>query len=144
MKHMERARWSANPTLTGAARSALGANLPAVFSSCDETWSALEAAGIEEDDPIWRLPLHKPYRKMIESKVADISSTAGEGAQGGAIIAALFLREFCADVPRWLHIDTSAWTNSTFSGPGKPEGGEALGLRALWRFVSARYGTNRG
>lgn len=79
-------------TLTGAARGALGAEVPAVFSNDDATWWQLEAAAAAAGEHLWRLPLHAGYRKMLDSKVADIGSTGGEGAQGGAILAALFLQ----------------------------------------------------
>ncbi|KAG1655336.1 hypothetical protein FOA52_008318 [Chlamydomonas sp. UWO 241] len=123
-------------TLTGAARMALGPEVPAVFSNDDATWSALEAAAQQEDDPLWRLPLHKGYRRRLDSKVADLSSKGPEAA-GGAIVAALYLQEFVKGAPRWLHIDTGAWNAS--SCDGRPEGGEALGLRALWAFLKQRY-----
>lgn len=75
---------------------------------------------------------------MLDSKVADIGST-GEPGQAGAITAALFLSEFAKQAPAWVHIDTAGWVFGSSSGPGRPEGGEALGLRALWRFLQARY-----
>ncbi|GAX74877.1 hypothetical protein CEUSTIGMA_g2323.t1 [Chlamydomonas eustigma] len=123
-------------TLTGAARTALGSEIPAVFSSCDQLWSELQDAALEEGEMLWRLPLYKGYRKMLESKVADMASTGGEGSPG-AIVAALFLQEFVKHVPRWLHIDTGAYNKS--SKEGRPEGGEAQGLRALWAFLKRRY-----
>lgn len=129
-------------TLTGAARVALGPDVPVVFSTCDDTWRALEAAAREESDPLWRLPLHAPYRKLMDSKVADISSTGPAEGGGGAILAALFMAEFVKDVPRWLHVDTGAYVSGSFTGPGRPEGGEALGLRALWRLLRERYGSS--
>eukprot|EP00195_Chlamydomonas_chlamydogama_P013085 CAMPEP_0202901542 /NCGR_PEP_ID=MMETSP1392-20130828/14314_1 /ASSEMBLY_ACC=CAM_ASM_000868 /TAXON_ID=225041 /ORGANISM="Chlamydomonas chlamydogama, Strain SAG 11-48b" /LENGTH=485 /DNA_ID=CAMNT_0049588119 /DNA_START=189 /DNA_END=1646 /DNA_ORIENTATION=- len=122
-------------TLTGAARVAVGADLPAVFSSDDGVWEALNSAANEENDPLWRLPLYKPYRKLLDSKVADIKSCATEGP--GAITAALYLQEFVKDLPRWVHIDTGAYNNS--SKDGRPEGGEAQALRALWRYLQQRY-----
>eukprot|EP00197_Chlamydomonas_leiostraca_P005488 CAMPEP_0202866646 /NCGR_PEP_ID=MMETSP1391-20130828/8247_1 /ASSEMBLY_ACC=CAM_ASM_000867 /TAXON_ID=1034604 /ORGANISM="Chlamydomonas leiostraca, Strain SAG 11-49" /LENGTH=572 /DNA_ID=CAMNT_0049546615 /DNA_START=102 /DNA_END=1820 /DNA_ORIENTATION=- len=126
-------------TLTGAARAALGPDLPATFASCDATWAQLAAAAAAEGDNLWRLPLYAPYRKMIDSKVADTSSTGGEGAQGGAILAALYLEKFTKPASRWVHIDTPAWTAGAVSCSGRPEGGEANALRAVWRFLQARY-----
>ncbi|CAG9467167.1 unnamed protein product [Pedinophyceae sp. YPF-701] len=128
-------------TLTGAARVALGTEMPALFATCQETAGHLLRAGEAEADPLWQLPLVDKYRKMIDSKVADIGSCS-EGGYGGAITAALFLREFVpADkAPRWLHIDTMGYTLGQWAQPGKPEGGEALGLRALYRMLLERYG----
>jgi len=130
-------------TLTGAARTALGPDLPAVFTNDDGVWEELAAAGRKENDPLWRLPLHGAYRRMIDSKVADLSST-GDPGQAGAITAALFLQEFTKAAPRWVHIDTGAWVSGSFTGPGRPEGGEALGLRALWSYLKQRYGKEKG
>ncbi|WIA39206.1 hypothetical protein OEZ86_005331 [Tetradesmus obliquus] len=126
-------------TLTGAARVALGPEVPVVFSNSDDTWAQLEAAAKQEADPMWRLPLWPGYRKQLDSKVADLSST-GEPGQAGAITAALFLQEFAKAAPAWVHIDTAGWVAGGSSGPGRPEGGEALGLRVLWRFLQDRYG----
>ncbi|KAG2429943.1 hypothetical protein HYH02_013894 [Chlamydomonas schloesseri] len=127
-------------TLTGAARVALGADLPAVFANDDETWRALEAAAAATGDPVWRLPLHAPYRKSLDSKIADLSSTGAGDGLAGAIIAALFLQEFAKGAPRWLHIDTNAFNVGGAVGPGRPEGGEAQGLRALFAMLTERYG----
>eukprot|EP00877_Chromochloris_zofingiensis_P011723 jgi/Chrzof1/6804/Cz19g10110.t1 len=126
-------------TLTGAARAALGPELPAVFSTAEDVWTGLLSASEKECDPLWRMPLYAGYRKMLDSKVADISSTGAELGQAGAVVAALFLKEFTQDVPRWVHIDTGGYVSGSSVGPGKPEGGEALGLRALWSFIKTRY-----
>jgi leucyl aminopeptidase len=115
-------------TLTGAARTALGPELPALFSDDDVLADDILRAGRDSGDPLWRLPLWRPYRKMLKSGIADINN-ASEGAFAGAITAALYLREFVAPEVSWAHIDTYAW-NAT-SRPGRPEGGEALALRAL-------------
>ncbi len=124
-------------TLTGAARTALGPELPALFSNDDSSAEALLAAGAAEGDPLWRLPLWKPYRKLLDSKVADINN-ASDSNFAGAITAALYLQEFVEpDIP-WLHIDTFAW-NPT-ARPGRPEGGEALALRALFSMLRRRFG----
>lgn len=124
-------------TLTGAARVALGTSLPALFSRRDETASALIEAGQAVEDPLWRLPLHKPYRRLLESRVADLNNIS-DGPYGGAITAALFLGEFVSDSRDWLHIDTMGFNLS--ARPGRPYGGEALGLLALARMLEARYG----
>jgi len=127
-------------TLTGAARIALGSNIPAVFTNSDPIWHAIEAAAAVTDDPVWRLPLHTPYRQLLRSKVADLSSTScGEPGYGGSIVAALFLKEFAKGAQRWVHVDTSGYVNSAFSTTGKPEGGEAQGLRSLWEVLKQRY-----
>jgi len=124
-------------TLTGAARVALGPDLPALFSTDDSFATDLEVQGRAAEDPLWRLPLHTPYRRMIDSPIADINN-AGEGGQAGAITAALFLKEFVARSKAWAHIDLYAWNDS--DRPGRPRGGEALAMRALFGLLVARYG----
>jgi len=124
-------------TLTGAARVALGPDIPVVFTRDDTLAADLMTAAAEADEPMWRLPLHAPYRKMLESPVADISST-GTGGFAGAITAALFLAEFVAPETPWVHIDLYAWTPS--SKPGRPEGGAAQGLAALYALIERRFG----
>ncbi|ALR21752.1 leucyl aminopeptidase family protein [Sphingobium baderi] len=124
-------------TLTGAARVAVGPDLPALFANDDDVAAAVSAAGAEVDDPSWRLPLWDGYADMLKSDTADINN-AGEGGFAGAITAALFLRRFVPDDTPWLHIDTFAWRPS--ARPGRPKGGEALGLRAIFRFLQQRYG----
>jgi leucyl aminopeptidase len=122
-------------TLTGAARVALGPDLPVLFSNHDGTAEALLRCGIEEDDPLWRLPLHKPYRRMLDSKVADINNVS-ESSFAGAITAALFLDEFVEPTIPWVHIDMMAWNPS--ARPGRPEGGEAQALRALYALIAEK------
>jgi leucyl aminopeptidase len=122
-------------TLTGAARVALGPELPVLFSNHDGTAEALLRYGMEEDDPLWRLPLHKPYRRMLDSKVADINNVS-ESGYAGAITAALFLDEFVDPTIPWAHIDMMAWNAS--ARPGRPEGGEAQGLRALYALIAEK------
>ena len=124
-------------TLTGAARTALGPELPALFSNDDALAEDLLRAGREAHDPLWRLPLWQPYRKMLKSNLADINNVS-ESAFAGAITAALYLQEFVRKDTPWIHIDTYAWNQS--SRPGRPEGGEALGLRALYGLIEARFG----
>jgi leucyl aminopeptidase len=124
-------------TLTGAARVALGAELPAVFTPDDELADAIAAAAGEARDPLWRLPLHAGYRKKLESPVADLNNT-GEGGFAGAITAALFLERFVERSPRWAHLDI--YGHNPKPRPGRPKGGEATALLALWRLVERRYG----
>ena len=119
-------------TLTGAARVALGPELPALFSSDDELADHLLRHGRAEGDPLWRLPLHRSYRRMLDSKVADINNMA-DAPYGGAITAALYLSEFVSPATKWMHIDTMAWNLK--DRPGRPEGGEAFALRALLAFI---------
>ncbi len=125
-------------TLTGAARVALGTELPALFAS-DEAWAERYlAAGREASDPLWRLPLFKDYRRFLESPVADLSSTSSKRF-GGAIAAALFLREFVAPERSWMHVDTMGYNED--ARPGRPRGGEAFGLRAAYRmFEEGNFG----
>jgi leucyl aminopeptidase len=122
-------------TLTGAARVALGPELPALFTDDGDLASALTAAGAAENDPMWRLPLWQPYATLLDSKVADLNNVS-TGGQGGAITAALFLRRFVA-AKSWLHLDIFAWTAT--AKPGRPEGAELQTARALYAMLSARY-----
>jgi leucyl aminopeptidase len=124
-------------TLTGAARSALGPDLPALFTRRDETAEALIKAGEERDDPCWRLPLWDGYREYLKSDLADIGNNSAN-AFAGASVAALFLDRFVPEGVDWAHFDTFAWR--PLSKPGRPKGGDALGLRASWRMLQARYG----
>lgn len=124
-------------TLTGAARVALGPDLPALFSSDDSFADDILGAGKEIDDPAWRMPLWDPYEEMLKSDVADIAN-ASSTPMAGAVTAAIFLKKFVPkDVP-WAHFDTYAWRDN--GKPGRPKGGEALGLRAVFAAVSERYG----
>jgi leucyl aminopeptidase len=125
-------------TLTGAARIALGPDLPALFSNRDELAGALLACGRERQDPLWQLPLWAGYRPMLDSAVADLAN-AGPSRHAGAITAALYLERFVpAELP-WIHLDTYAWNDT--DRPGRPKGGEAQGLRAVFRFLQQRYAT---
>jgi leucyl aminopeptidase len=119
-------------TLTGAARVALGPEVPAFFTRQDDLAAELDKASANVADPLWRLPLWAGYRKQLDSKVADLSST-GESSYNGAITAALFLAEFVPPETRWLHLDMMAWNTRT--RPGRPEGGEAHAVRALFELV---------
>ncbi|HEU0218883.1 MAG TPA: leucyl aminopeptidase family protein [Stellaceae bacterium] len=124
-------------TLTGAARVALGPELPALFCNNDALAYALLAAGEAEDDPMWRMPLYKPYRRLIDSKIADLNNVS-DGPQGGAITAALYLNEFVDPAVPWAHLDVLAWNNR--SRPGRPEGAEAQTLRAVYANIADRFG----
>ncbi len=124
-------------TLTGAARVALGADLPALFSNDDMLADDILRHGREQADPLWRLPLHQGYRELLNSRVADINN-AGEGGFAGAITAALFLAAFAGKAKSWAHIDLYAWNQK--NRPGRPAGGEAMTLRALYALACERYG----
>ena len=122
-------------TLTGAARVALGPELPAMFTDDDALAADMAKIGMAENDPVWRLPLWKPYEALLDSKVSDTNNVS-TGGQGGAITAALFLRKFVT-APSWLHFDIFAWTIS--ARPGRPEGAECQTARALYALLCARY-----
>lgn len=123
-------------TLTGAARVALGPDLPAFFANDESLATDFLAAADAAQDPVWRMPLWGGYREMLRSGVADMDN-APEGGMAGAITAALFLERFVpAGVP-WAHLDTFAWRPS--AKPGRPKGGDALGLRAAFRFLKTRF-----
>ncbi len=123
-------------TLTGAARVALGPDLPAMFANDEELAAALEAAARDVADPIWRMPLWDGYDEMLKSDVADISNAA-DSPMAGSVTAALFLRRFVPDGVAWAHFDTFAWRPS--AKPGRPKGGDALGLRAAFAMLRRRF-----
>lgn len=122
-------------TLTGAARTALGPDLPAMFSNQDEVAEGLLAASKTVQDPVWRMPLWAPYSEMLDSDIADTANSGGSFA--GAVTAALFMQKFIPDDTAWVHLDTFAWRPT--SKPGRPKGGEALGLRAVFRYLTDSY-----
>ncbi len=124
-------------TLTGAARVALGPDLPAMFANTDALGEALLAAGRAVHDPMWRLPLWDGYDDMIKSDIADLVN-APDGGFAGAVTAALFLRRFVPAEVEWAHLDTFAWRPA--AKPGRPKGGEAMGLRAAYRMLVERFG----
>ncbi|HVV63028.1 MAG TPA: leucyl aminopeptidase family protein [Pseudolabrys sp.] len=124
-------------TLTGAARVALGPDVPPFFTDDDAIAADLVRHGAAENDPVWRLPLWRPYDQMIDSKVADLNNVSF-GGQGGAITAALFLRRFVSNAKVWVHFDIFAWTPS--AKPGRPEGGECQTARALHALITEKYG----
>jgi leucyl aminopeptidase len=123
-------------TLTGAARVALGPDLPAAFVNDDALAADLLACGQDVSDPLWRMPLWKPYDEMLSSDVADLGNMS-ETPMAGAVTAALFLQRFVPEGTLWAHLDTFAWRPS--SRPGRPKGGDALGLRAAWEMLRRRY-----
>jgi leucyl aminopeptidase len=124
-------------TLTGAARVALGPDLPALFANDDALAADLLSGGEATSDPIWRMPLWKAYNELFASDIADFSN-ASESPFAGAVTAALFLQKFVPDTLPWAHFDTFAWRAA--AKPGRPKGGDALGLRATWAALQARYG----
>jgi leucyl aminopeptidase len=124
-------------TLTGAARVALGPDLPPFYTH-DETLAeavAINAKG--ENDPLWRMPLWPPYDSWLDSKTADINN-APSGGFAGSITCALFLQRFVTDAKSWLHVDIYGWTPS--AKPARPEGGECQAARAIYKLLSERYG----
>ncbi|HEY8682909.1 MAG TPA: leucyl aminopeptidase family protein, partial [Rhodanobacter sp.] len=123
-------------TLTGAARVALGPDLPALFANHDALAQAALAAGRVVDDPLWQLPLWRPYRRMLDSYLADFANSGGS-RHAGAITAALYLERFVPAEMAWLHLDTYAWNDA--DRPGRPRGGEAMGLRAMFALLQQRY-----
>jgi leucyl aminopeptidase len=124
-------------TLTGAARVALGPDLPALFANDDALAAALIDAGTAANDPLWRLPLWDGYDEMLKSDIADLVNAA-EGGFAGSITAALFLRRFVPKDIAWAHLDLFAWRPA--ARPGRPKGGDAMGLRAAWAMLKTRYG----
>ncbi|MFC0588421.1 M17 family metallopeptidase [Novosphingobium aquiterrae] len=124
-------------TLTGAARVAVGPDLPALFTRRDETAAQMLACGTAADDPCWRLPLYDGYKDYLKSDIADLGNAGGNGF-AGASVAAMFLDRFVSEGVDWAHFDTFAWRPA--AKPGRPKGGDALGLRAAWGLLKARYG----
>ncbi|MBV8802737.1 MAG: leucyl aminopeptidase family protein [Gammaproteobacteria bacterium] len=123
-------------TLTGAARVAVGTDISAVFANNDDVVSSVIKQGEKNNDPIWRLPLFAGYRESLNSSIADINNNSTDG-YAGAITAALFLQEFVpSDIP-WLHFDMMAW--NLRARPGRPQGGEAMALRALFSYLEKRF-----
>ncbi len=123
-------------TLTGAARIALGADLPALFANRPELAQGLLAAGREQGDPLWEMPLWEDYYPLLESKIADLNN-AGVSRMGGAITAALYLKRFVPESIPWAHLDTYCWSEGR---PGRPPGGDCQGLRAAFAFLQTKYG----
>ena len=127
-------------TLTGAARTALGTDVPVLFSNDETLAQDLLRHGASAEDPMWPLPLWRPYREMLNSKTADINNIS-DGPYAGAITAALFLQEFVPAGVSWAHLDFMGWTLS--AKPGRPEGGEPQGMRAIFSLLEERFGKGR-
>jgi leucyl aminopeptidase len=123
-------------TLTGAARIALGPDLPALFANMDELASMVERSALETGDPVWRMPLWDPYDELLKSDIADLANSSGS-PMAGCITAALFLRRFVPETIGWAHLDTYAWRDH--ARPGRPKGGEAVGLRTIFAMLASRY-----
>jgi leucyl aminopeptidase len=129
-------------TLTGAARVALGPDLPPFYCTSDAVADEISKAGLAANDPVWRLPLWDPYDKLLDGKISDINNVSS-GPFAGSIIAALFLRRFVDKAARgqsaWAHFDIYGWNPST--KPGRPEGGEAQTARLLYDLIESRLGS---
>jgi len=123
-------------TLTGAARVAVGTEITAIFTNDDELASGVSKASETMCDPVWRLPLHQGYTSLFDSSIADLANSAASG-YGGAITAALFLERFVESNTSWMHCDLMAW--NIRSKPGKPEGGEAMGIQAVFGYLTKRF-----
>jgi leucyl aminopeptidase len=124
-------------TLTGAARVALGPDLPPFYTDDEALAEALSACAKQEHDPLWRLPLWPPYDSWLDSKVANVNN-APSGGFAGSITCALFLQRFVEAAGSWLHVDIYGWTPA--AKPARPEGGECQAARAIYRLLSNRYG----
>jgi len=123
-------------TLTGAARTALGPDLPPLYSTDDRLAADLMAAGLRSDDPLWRMPLWEPYDKMMDSKIADVNN-AGSTPFAGSITAAMFLKRFVKNAKAWVHLDIFGWAPE--ARPGRPFGGTDQGIRSVYGTLKARY-----
>lgn len=123
-------------TLTGAARVAMGADVPPYFTDDETLHNGLQQQMRNENDPLWQLPLYEPYRKLLSSNIADINNVASTGF-GGAITAALYLKHFIEEGISWAHFDVYAWNMS--DRPGRPKGGEAMGIRAVMALLQDKY-----
>jgi leucyl aminopeptidase len=124
-------------TLTGAARVALGPDLPPFYTNDETLAEDVARSARQENDPLWRMPLWPPYDSWLDSKTADINN-APSGGFAGSIICALFLQRFVTDAKSWLHVDIYGWTPS--AKPARPEGGECQAARAIYKLMSERYG----
>lgn len=126
-------------TLTGAARVAVGTEISAMFTNDDQLANALTTAAIEVNDPVWRMPLFAGYESMLDSSIADMANSAAS-SYAGAITAALFLQRFLTKPVSWVHFDVMAW--NVGNRPGRPEGGEAMGMLAVGQYLMERYRVN--
>lgn len=124
-------------TLTGAARVSVGTDIAALFTNNDQLAADITDASHKATDPVWRMPLFPAYEEFLRSSIADIANTS-DYPYAGAITAALFLQRFVSKSTSWMHLDIMAWNMG--SKPGKPEGGEALGLRAVAEYLLRTYG----
>lgn len=124
-------------TLTGAARVALGEDLPPIYGRDDHSVRAIQDLSFAEEDPLWHMPLYKPYKASIQPAIADLSNQ-GTAKFGGSLTAALFLEHFVPDGIDWFHLDIYAW--NLYDRPGRPAGGEAQGLRTIWAWLEQVYG----
>tara|TARA_R110002095_G_scaffold120337_1_gene104709 strand:- start:7658 stop:9040 length:1383 start_codon:yes stop_codon:yes gene_type:complete len=124
-------------TLTGAARVAVGTEIAATFTDDDALFEAIEENARLEKDPVWRMPLWDDYRHLIDSKIADINNSGSGAGYAGAITAGLFLKEFVENAASWVHFDIMAY--NVRSRPGRPNGGEAFAMRALFSLIEKRY-----
>jgi leucyl aminopeptidase len=123
-------------TLTGAARVAVGTEISALFANNDQLADKILFHAQQEQDPVWRMPLYSPYRKMLDTPFADIKNAAGS-SYAGSITAALFLKEFVPDNIPWAHFDLMAW--NICPSAGHPEGGEVMALRAVFAYLRERF-----
>ena len=123
-------------TLTGAARTALGPDLPPLYSTDDALARELMAAGLAADDPLWQMPLWAPYQSMLNSRIADVNHVSS-GAFAGSITAALFLKRFVKNAKAWVHLDIFAWAPEARAG--RPFGGTDQGIRAVYGVLKQRY-----
>ena len=124
-------------TLTGAARVALGPDLPPFYTDDEDLAAELARFAVAENDPLWRMPLWPPYDSMLDSKIADVNNVSS-GGFAGSITCALFLKRFVCSAKSWLHLDIYAWNPTT--KPARPEGGECQAARALYALLASRYG----
>jgi len=124
-------------TLTGAARVALGPDVPPFYTDDDGLAAALAAGSAEVADPLWRMPFWTPYEPLIEPGIADLDN-APSGGMAGSVTAALFLRRFVTDARDWLHVDLYGWNPK--DRPGRPVGAEPQAVRALYALLTERYG----
>ena len=111
-----------------------------MFCNDDDLADEFASCANKTDDPLWRMPLWRPYRRQLDSKVADINNVS-EGGSGGAITAALYLQEFVTATTKWIHLDMMAW--NVTAKPGRPAGGEAQAMRALFALIERRFGSGR-
>jgi leucyl aminopeptidase len=124
-------------TLTGAARVAVGPDLPPFFTESEALAAEISAAAAAANDPVWRLPMWRPYDPMLDSKIADMNNV-GSGGMAGSVVAALFLRRFVERAKAYAHFDVYGWNPA--QKPGRPEGGEVQAARLTFALLAKRYG----